>query len=628
MKVPTYRQQTARTEKTGATMFSVQANPGALSAGLRATADLFSSAESLAVNYYAEEQKIKRQSELDDAEFELKQELQQLEQQQKTRKPNDVLFSQPNKGTQNFADLGQQKINDILANISDKRVRRAFQQSARDSLNTFTINVNQDSRNRLIDQNKANGFRKANELIDDAVMGNGAARAKALLQLYGDPSTNKLGHYEQMAADGYIKETEAVTYRRDAQQKILERNQKAGKAILEKDNHKRVAIASDTSRPITERNNAYNTAVAEINKAAETGIIDVAEAEKQKENLADDTIRTTILSIMSESSDASAAVMSITDSRLDPALADEYPVLGSILTQTDQGTVTKILDDMLIVGRRIDTERRENEEREEASKNQALDRDYQTILNVDKDNPDAVAAAKTLHKNLLEKNYYDKAATRKAAEDILGLSSDNGRSSAFPKESNDKTLGTLFGLDAQNMLTLDVVNAAKDAGELSLTDYKYFSNKAIDEGIAGLKKAKEIISNKLRYNEYKDDTGALGEGAREMYYRSVGELDAWANQNRGATYQQTLAKAKEINRQNDEEFKGIMREALLSYLQTSFVLQGLGFDAATIDQQNPGQSALQFLSTVPVDPRTERPKAEVTAATLQIKSYRKIAGLN
>ena len=132
----------------------------------------------------------------------------------------------------------------------------------------------------------------------------------------------------------------------------------------------------------------------------------------------------------------------------------------------------------------------------------------------------------------------------------------------------------------------------------------------------------------MRYNEYKDDTGALGEGAREMYYRSVGELDAWANQNRGATYQQTLAKAKEINRQNDEEFKGIMREALLSYLQTSFVLQGLGFDAATIDQQNPGQSALQFLSTVPVDPRTERPKAEVTAATLQIKSYRKIAGLN
>ena len=64
MKVPTYRQQTARTEKTGATMFSVQANPGALSAGLRATADFVKSAEKIAVDYYANEQKIKRKSDL------------------------------------------------------------------------------------------------------------------------------------------------------------------------------------------------------------------------------------------------------------------------------------------------------------------------------------------------------------------------------------------------------------------------------------------------------------------------------------------------------------------------------------------------------------------------------------
>ena len=84
-------------------MFSVQANPGAMSAGLRAVGDLFSSAEKIAVDYYANEQKIKRQSELDDAEFELKQELQQLEQQQTTRTPNDVLYDQPNKGTQGLS---------------------------------------------------------------------------------------------------------------------------------------------------------------------------------------------------------------------------------------------------------------------------------------------------------------------------------------------------------------------------------------------------------------------------------------------------------------------------------------------------------------------------------------------
>ena len=40
MRVPTYRSQSKMTSKTGAINFSVQANPGALSAGSRAMAGL------------------------------------------------------------------------------------------------------------------------------------------------------------------------------------------------------------------------------------------------------------------------------------------------------------------------------------------------------------------------------------------------------------------------------------------------------------------------------------------------------------------------------------------------------------------------------------------------------------
>lgn len=101
--------------------------------------------------------------------------MQRLEQEQTTRKPNEVLFDGYHpptmQATQSFASQGQAEINRILNGITDKRVRRAFQESARDSLNTFTINVNQGARNRLIDQNKANGFRIADELMDDIVMG-------------------------------------------------------------------------------------------------------------------------------------------------------------------------------------------------------------------------------------------------------------------------------------------------------------------------------------------------------------------------------------------------------------------------------------------------------------------------
>lgn len=569
MKVPTYRQQTAVTEKTGATMFSVQANPGALSAGLRAAGEFVSSAEKLAVDYYANEQKIKRQSELDDAEFELKQELQQLEQQQTTRTPNDVLYDQPNKGTQGFASLGQQKINTILSNIDDKRVRRAFQKNARDSLNTFTINVNQGARNRLIDQNKANGFRKADELMDDIVMGNQAQRTIANEKLFGDPSKNIVGHYEQMAADGYIKESEAAKLSRAAFVSVRDRAQKADAAILESNTNKRVNIAGDVrNRTVQERTVAYTDLVADINKAVTNNTITADEGEKRKRAAADDTVRQTFLGVMTEAPSAEAVVLQIAQGDI------QDPVMQSVINQMDAGDQVKLISDMFTLGNKIDTERREKEEADEEAADEENKKNFQTIINVDTADAEAMTAAKALHKELLKDNFYT-ASERNAAEKRLGLQKTTAGTDIKTSKSAIKIIRTA---DLNNTLTLDLVNGLID--ELSRADYDKYLNLVVSEQRDAITQAKNLIAADLNYNELKDTTNALGEAADALYAQSEEQLITWLQTDgQGSSYEKIIEKSRSILESNNEKIQKRMKKALASYLQSqSRTLPGLPMD--------------------------------------------------
>lgn len=605
MKVPTYRQQTAVTEKTGATMFSVQANPGALSAGLRAAGEFVSAAEKLAVDYYANEQKIKRQSELDDAEFKLKQELQQLEQQQTTRSPNDVLYDQPNKGTQGFASLGQQKINNILSNIDDKRVRRAFQKNARDSLNTFTINVNQGARNRLIDQNKANGFRKADELMDDIVMGNQAQRTIANEKLFGDPSKNIVGHYEQMAADGYIKDSEAAKLSRAAFVSVRDRAQKADAAILESNTNKRVNIAGDVrNRTVQERTVAYTDLVADINKAVTNNTITADEGEKRKRAAADDTVRQTFLGIMTEAPSAEAVVLQIAEGDI------QDPVMQSVINQMDVGDQVKLIGDMFTLGNKIDTERREKEEADEEAADEENKKNFQTIINVDTADAEAMTAAKALHKELLKDNFYT-AAKRNAAEKVLGLQKTTAGTDV--KTTKD-AVRALNKADNDNTLTVALVDTFAD--KLSTTDYNAYFKRAITEGKEGRTAAKGLIGSRLRYNEFKDSNNALGDASDAMYQQSMFELDDWLNtpsEGAGATYQATVKKAREIIAANDVEYKQMMGEALTSYLLgQQRTMPGLPLDI---------EAAKEFLQ----ERLKPNPRDPLTLGVVQtIKSYEKL----
>lgn len=587
MRVPTYRQQTARTASTGATFFTTQANAGALSAGLRAQAQMFGAAEKVAVDYYANEQKIKRQAELNDANFELKQELQELQQQQKTRSPKEVLFDDPLGRTTSFTKQGQQKLNEILSKITDKRVRRAFQEASRDSLNTFTINVNQDARNRLIDQNKASGLETGNNLIDAMVMGNPAERDIARKKLFGDPETGTLGHYETMAADGYIKQVDAVKLGRDAQIKLRDRIKQADTAILNSNVNKNVLLAGDVSLPFTERNSAFSNLTKEIDQAVANNTITADEGQKKKMSAADDTVRAIGLSMLTKSPDATAAFLQMAEGDVDD------PVLESAFTMMDAGDRIKVLNDLDTLAKKIDTERREKEEADEnaaAAENKLA---YRTIINVDKNNPTALEAAKRVHQQLIARNFYT-ATERKAAEYFLGL---NDKPGGTETKTTKDAIKTLRNADLRNEVTLDLVVSL--ANELSVSDFDKYSKLAVTEASDGLKRAKDLISANLKYNEFKDSTNALGDAADMMFAQSTEELLTWLETDGvGSNYNEIVAKAREINADNAAEYKVLMKDALIQFLRGQ---KNTLFPELPIDEENPIQAARAYLATQPQD---------------------------
>ena len=274
--------------------------------------------------------------------------------------------------------------------------------------------------------------------------------------------------------------------------------------------------------------------------------------------------------------------------------AELDPILDSMLDGMDPSAKTKVLNDFFTIANKIDTERREQEEAEEEKANQANVDMFDAIINVDTADENAMAAALQSHKTLLQRNWYT-STQRNAAETILGLKKPT--QSGEKVETSPEAIKVLNRADNDNILTLDLVD--QYAGQLSPSDYNAFFKRAIAEGKDGRTAGKGLISSKLRYNEFKDSNNALGDAADMMFQQSMFELDDWLNTpkadggGQGASYQEVVAKAREINKNNDAEYLKLMKEAFISYLD------GLNLIAPTLtfDPQDPVNTVKEWLAT-------------------------------
>lgn len=78
MRVPTYRRQTERTNQIGGRTFTVQASPGALSAGAMAASQFFDQATEISYDFAIEKERVERETQVMEASTEYKLELEKI----------------------------------------------------------------------------------------------------------------------------------------------------------------------------------------------------------------------------------------------------------------------------------------------------------------------------------------------------------------------------------------------------------------------------------------------------------------------------------------------------------------------------------------------------------------------
>jgi len=229
MRVPTYNRQTQQTAKTGAINFSVRANPGALSAGMRGLATLGDAVTGAALQYYQTETKERRLNELTKAENAYKVQMQNLKLASLNEDPNTVINGNPSQGKFSFERQALDDMMKIANLIDDKKVRSSFMQSAEQIMIGERASVFQSARNRQIDIAVADELQAAELLIKDAVQGNGHQRAVAMLELFGgsqqvgspnEPPRTVVGIFDQMADRDLITREKAFNLKKNTQQRI------------------------------------------------------------------------------------------------------------------------------------------------------------------------------------------------------------------------------------------------------------------------------------------------------------------------------------------------------------------------------------------------------------------------
>ena len=591
MRVPTYQRRTERTQKTGATTFSVRANPSALSADIRAAGRAVAQVEDAAISWYEEEQRLLRNEELAEKEAQLETEIEGVVTDQMTRSPQQVLKSGTDaegNSSLSFYDQGKQILERLVLQTDDKRVRNALQVRGIDYLNRRQISVNQNARTRLVDQHVATNLRRADTLTNAMARGNGADRAAANLELFGgtDAAGNAVPSiFQNMAAGGLIKGTDALRYEKEYRAKVDGRIKVADNARLTNNINTATINAGDRSLPMDQRLGAIRSFNAEINAAVQRGTLNEQEALELTAKAADDTIRGIAQTLFAEADDASAVALQMIEG--DPMELD--PVLGALLGRMDPSEKQTMLEDLSKFASSIDTSRREKAEAEDANAEAANKFMYDQIINVDASDPEALTQAITDHQFLIAQNFYNTPAQRQAAEKMLGLAPPGG------DQTSRSVLADLNRLDAANTLTIDAVVAR--SSELSEGDLKSFMAKAVAESKEGFTVAKNLIATKLRYNEFKDTTGAAGEAADLMYNRSISELLDWSTTPKaegggaGATFAETIAKARSINVANDAEYLELMQDAALNLLNS----QAMFLPGFVVDPAAPITSAKEYL---------------------------------
>ena len=390
----------------------------------------------------------------------------------------------------------------------------------------------------------------------------------------------------------------------------------ADRGNLDNDIEKKVKQISDTNTDLEKRamlfGQVFNTTNGIIAKGKQAGTIDDKGFMTRVDQATEQIVRGVALSLFKSSDDATSVALQILNGE------STDTVLNTALSQMDADDKQKVVDSLFTTAEKIDTERREQEEADDLAADANNLKMYKEIINTDMDNAEEVKDSKAKFKTLLENNWFTKTQ-RTAAEAVLGINKKRSNEDE-PIETTRRATKILGLAKLNNTFSAELIDSL--SGELDDTDYKQALNDLEQEQREGMQAARSLIATATRYNEFKDSNNALGTASDLMYQESLLELQTWMNtpkdQNggQGASYQQVFKKALDINKKNAEEFKKLMKDALITYITQT---QGLGekYSTLPVDLDNPAQAALDWAAT-------QEQTLEITSLIQVIRSYNKI----
>ena len=218
MRVPTYKRQTKMTAKTGAINFSVQANPGALSAGSNAMAQFGQQAMNVTLDYMEKQLKMERQADINNRENKIREKATNLITEAQTKN-----FKTTTEANTYFKKKWNPIQLNALKGVTDRVVSPILNEKLTDLRAIALNNFNKISRLKIIDYGKAEALKLESKLIDTISSSSGSALAEATDKLYGEN-----GLYATMVADNLINlET--------AQKRIIGSKSKTAKLTVNKE---------------------------------------------------------------------------------------------------------------------------------------------------------------------------------------------------------------------------------------------------------------------------------------------------------------------------------------------------------------------------------------------------------
>jgi len=217
MRVPTYKRQTKMTAKTGAINFSVQANPGALSAGSNAMAQFGELGMKISLDYMEKQLKMERQADINNRENKIREKATNLITEAQTKN-----FKTTTQANTYFNNKWKPIQLNALKGVTDRVVSPIVNEKLTDLRAIALNNFNKISRLKIIDYGKAEALKLESKLIDTISSSSGPALAEATDKLYGEN-----GLYATMVADNLINlET--------AQKRIIGSKSKTAKLTVNK----------------------------------------------------------------------------------------------------------------------------------------------------------------------------------------------------------------------------------------------------------------------------------------------------------------------------------------------------------------------------------------------------------